>query len=960
MSTKIEDTRKENGTRVAGAGTAVQHGARRATMKEAALKLAAAGMHVFRVRPGGKEPLPGGRGHLDATTDPAVVEAWWTECPDAGIGVSCAASGLVVLDVDPRNGGTATLAKLEHELGPLPDTVTARTGGGGLHLLFGAEGQEFVGKAGPGVDVKHHGYVVVAPSRHPSGRCYAWEVAPGEMPPAKLPPAWRARLVKTGNVPRFVQPGAPRRRNQTTAYGAKALRTETQKMVEAPVGDRNNVLNAAAFACGQLHAGGEVTEEQARTALLAAARDAGLSDREALSTIASGWSAGCAAPRSAPETPGRSERTADAGRSSVLPSGASVAISGVVRDRYGRMTADITLSDATGKVLLVDRARVNDDAGLAEWARAVTRTPVAGVPAPDDLVAAIRALVPKLLEQPSEDGRNNQAGELVALVHALADDGNDALELFHDPSSRAYVSLAVEAHVETWAVQGRPFKLWLVRQYHAVHGAPPQPQAMQTALAVLEAEALFTGPEHAVALRTGRSGRHIYLDLGDTGYTTIEVSSADWRILKRSPLRFRRTRGSLALPVPAPGGTIEELRPFLNLASEDDWRLLVTAMVAALLPHGPFPVLVVFGEQGSAKSTATRVIGRLLDPNVVPLRAEPRCLQDLIIAANNCRVLAFDNLSHLQPWLSDALCRLSTGGGFSTRQLFTDDDEVLFDVQRPVVLNGIEELATRADLLDRAILLALPAIPAARRRMEADFWASFEAARPALLGALLDCLVGVLRVIDSVQVENPPRMADFARLGVAVEKVLGWPAGAFLAAYEANRAAARALALDADLVASYLVQFMEARASWEGTASELLVQLNLRFKDDPMRHQRERSWPRSGQALSNAVRRLVPSLRGVGVEVAFDRQKDRRAIRLTRTANAPAEPRPPLAATASPAAASPPPTRGSLRAEGTLMRKVFGDGRFALAKPAFARSAQPAPGAPGPTRPCRARIPRPR
>src|SRR5579872_5121171 len=180
--------------------------------------------------------------------------------------------------------------------------------------------------------------------------------------------------------------------------------------------------------------------------------------------------------------------------------------------------------------------------------------------------------------------------------------------------------------------------------------------------------------------------------------------------------------GDGGAPHPGSGGKLDALRPFVNTPTDADWVLLASWLVAALSARGPYPVLVLHGEQGSAKSTTARVLRALVDPSTVPLRSEPKEARDLMIAAKHGWMLAYDNLSHLVPWLSDAICRLSTGGGFGTRQLYTDEDEILFDAMRPVIIDGIEELATRGDLLDRSIILRLPPIPDNRRRPEADFW----------------------------------------------------------------------------------------------------------------------------------------------------------------------------------------------------------------------------------------------
>jgi hypothetical protein len=213
----------------------------------------------------------------------------------------------------------------------------------------------------------------------------------------------------------------------------------------------------------------------------------------------------------------------------------------------------------------------------------------------------------------------------------------------------------------------------------------------------------------------------------------------------------------------------------------------VGILVGALRPEGPFPILIVNGEQGTSKSTLTRMLVSLLDPRAASLRSLSRDERDLAIAAHNARVLAFDNISGISNLLSDALCRLSTGGGFGTRELHSDRDEVLFDEKRPVIINGIPDFATRPDLGDRAIAITLKPISRQERRTESALWQDFETAWPEILGALLDAVSSALRNLGSVTVNRPERMADFVHWLTAAEPGLGWPPGTFAAAYRGNR-----------------------------------------------------------------------------------------------------------------------------------------------------------------------------
>src|SRR5262249_26089478 len=136
----------------------------------------------------------------------------------------------------------------------------------------------------------------------------------------------------------------------------------------------------------------------------------------------------------------------------------------------------------------------------------------------------------------------------------------------------------------------------------------PSSQAIQDALGVLEGKALYDGPEYPVFTRLAEHNDAIYLDLGNAAWQTVEITSSGWCVVNTPPVKFRRAKGLLPLPVPVVGGSLAALRPLVNLADEDDWRLVVSWLLAAFRPTGPYPVLVVYGEQGSAKSSLVRVL----------------------------------------------------------------------------------------------------------------------------------------------------------------------------------------------------------------------------------------------------------------------------------------------------------------------------------------------------------------
>jgi hypothetical protein len=321
-------------------------------------------------------------------------------------------------------------------------------------------------------------------------------------------------------------------------------------------------------------------------------------------------------------------------------------------------------------------------------------------------------------------------------------------------------------------------------------------------------------------------------------------------------------------------------------------------------------VIVLAGEQGSAKSTFSAILKALIDPNTAPLRALPREDRDLFIAANNGHVLAFDNVSGLPAWISDTLCRLSTGGGFAVRQLYTDQDETLFDAARPVILNGIEDIVTRPDLADRAMFLTLEPIPEERRRPEAELWAAFESERPRMLGVLLDAVVQGLKRLPETRLEKLSRMADFALWVTACETAL-WPAGTFWSAYCSNRDEAVEGVIDADPIADAVRAVMATRTRWTGTASDLLGALAEAAGE---RVAKSKTWPDSPRALGGRLRRAANFLRKIGIEIGFAREGRARTrtilIAATPSHAAPENTEAPPSASSAPSASKPNPPNG--------------------------------------------------
>lgn len=464
-----------------------------------------------------------------------------------------------------------------------------------------------------------------------------------------------------------------------------------------------------------------------------------------------------------------------------------------------------------------------------------------------------------------------QADRLVELVERVC-------ELFHDRDRKTYAW--IRSHSLTLSLRSRQFKSWLAQAAHQAFNTTIANGVLDEALMTLEGRALFHKEQREVFVRVGEANGVIYIDLADGRGGAIRVAADGWCVVSNPPIRFLRSRTMRPLVHPAEKGDIRALDPFVNVRNEQG-RILVTAfLVSCFRPNVPTPILCLHGEQGSGKSTLTRVLRRLTDPSDLALRGIPRQEDDFFTATRHSHVIAYDNLSNIAPWLSDALCRLATGGGIGKRQNFSDDDEVAITAIRPLIINGIDNLPERADLAERCVVVELSPIDPSDRTDEESFWNRFAGAEPVVLAALLDALVAGLRGRHSVVLATVPRMADFARFQVAALPALGVSAADFLMAYGGNRVQTIHSSLDASVLASAVLEFMRLKESWSGEPRELLAQLELIA---PQASRNDREWPKVANQLTKRLKRHLTSLRAIGLDVRVDgRNGTRRWVEIAK------------------------------------------------------------------------------
>jgi len=455
--------------------------------------------------------------------------------------------------------------------------------------------------------------------------------------------------------------------------------------------------------------------------------------------------------------------------------------------------------------------------------------------------------------------------------------------LFHDDRGDSWIQFPLPDHREHWPCRSKRAKQWLAHLFWRIDGKAPNSDAVRAATNLLEAQAHFDGPEYVLHNRTARRDGAIWYDLCNPKWQAVRITKDGWSIEPNPPILFRRFIHQRPQVQPVPGGDLRRILSFVNLRNPKQRVLFLVYIPACFVPDIPHPIPVVHGPQGAAKTTLLRKARRIIDPSITETLTLPTDKNELVQQLDHHWAPYYDNLTSLPEWLSDCLCRAVTGEGSSKRELFTNDDDIIYSYRRCVALNGINIAAAKPDLLDRALLLGLEEIPENQRRAENEMWAEFEEARPYLVGAVLDVLSRALGVLPTIQLPKLPRMADFTLWGCAIAESLGITQQEFLDALAENFEDRNEEILVSDPVGTTVRTWMEDRNEWSGLASELLAEL------EPVAQRcristRSKRWPQTANSLSRRLNVVASNLAVAGIVINRPpREARRRTMTIRRT-----------------------------------------------------------------------------
>ncbi len=470
--------------------------------------------------------------------------------------------------------------------------------------------------------------------------------------------------------------------------------------------------------------------------------------------------------------------------------------------------------------------------------------------------------------------RKSQADKLIDIVQ------ESGAILFQDQFSEPYAHVMIKDHWETLKLKSKYFRRWLCASMWQKEGKAPHSNALASALNILESKACFEGPRHELQNRVAWRDGALWCDLSNEKWEAVKITATGWSIEKNPPILFRRYAHQKAQVTPVANGDIFALLPFVNLANSEAGNLLLIYIVTCFIPDIPHPIPILYGPQGASKTTLARALCRLIDPSEVEVLSTPNTPTDLIQQLSHHWFAFYDNVSGLPLWASDALCRSVTGEGFSKRELYSDDEDVIYSFRRCIGLNGINIAAKKPDLLDRSILLKLERISKEKREGEQGLWERFEAVRPAIMGGIFDALSKAIATRPSITLKQVPRMADFTLWGCATAMALGTTAEDFIAVYFKNIGEQHEEAIQENSVGTAMIVLMADRTDWEGSSSSLLRELETIAEEQKI-GMRSSDWPKAANSLSRKLNEIKTNLAEVGIHIDhFKGSNGTRTIRI--------------------------------------------------------------------------------
>lgn len=455
-----------------------------------------------------------------------------------------------------------------------------------------------------------------------------------------------------------------------------------------------------------------------------------------------------------------------------------------------------------------------------------------------------------------------------AIPDILVELASQKAKFFCNEIEEGFAAIEVDNHNEVIKLRSKKFNRWLIKLYFVLTSKSVSQDAIKQAISTLEMFANFSGNEKKLEKRVAISGDDFYYDLGDKKWRAVKITKEGVTLENKPPILFTRGANMKEQVKPDLDVEVKELIEYVDkhfrFKTESDKVLFIAYLVSCFVAGIPHPILLLYGEKGAAKSTTMRMIKSIVDPAKQELFSLPTSKTDMALSLANNYMPIYDNIETISSEKSNMLCMAATGGAFSKRTLYTDEEESIVSFKRCVGFNGINIGATKSDLLDRCLLNELERIDETERKTEKEVWSSFEKDKPKILGACLKALSKAMKIYPTIKLDKLGRMADFTIWGYAIAEAIDIGGEVFLEAYLENQDKTNEEAISSHPVASSLIALMKDKREWVGSVSQLLTQLELVATREKI-NIKSKAFPKASHTLSKRLKEVKSNLEKVGI-----------------------------------------------------------------------------------------------
>ncbi|MGD1838709.1 MAG: bifunctional DNA primase/polymerase, partial [Nitrososphaeraceae archaeon] len=452
--------------------------------------------------------------------------------------------------------------------------------------------------------------------------------------------------------------------------------------------------------------------------------------------------------------------------------------------------------------------------------------------------------------------------------------------LLKNEFEQPHALVKINNHYEVLSMDSSKFENYLSKLYYDKNEKQvANAESINNAIRMLKAQAIFEGKTMPLHLRLAWSNNEtkdtIYYDLSDENRRSIKITKdMGWKIVENQfEVLFKRYGHQSAQVEPSHDYDKEIFDKFINSLNikNEGHKLLVKVWITSLLiPEIAHPILLPYGEKGSAKSTLLKKIKMLIDPSQLDLFSVSRDKTQFIQQMTHNFLCFYDNVRYEPNWLSDEACRAVTGGSFSKRKLYSDDDDIPYRYKKILGFAGINVIFKEPDALDRSIKIELERIREENNIPDSKIEQELKQQIPQLLGFLFDIISKTLQIKDSVKLNRLPRMADFAEWGEAIARALGYKPLEFMDAYFENLGEQNIEIIESNPYAEAISKFVDyEKLCWTGSPKSLTKDLTNYADNNDIDSSK---FPKTATSVSQRLNKIKSNLReGLGIEITVGR-----------------------------------------------------------------------------------------